>query len=251
MATSECTYRGEDDGPPPDDLQRFLNHLNELKATGCALLVVGDTSRELFTRASSQLLGDDDVTRHRVLAVTDATPGSVADRLPEASASPRPLAETTRVLNHAGAPRSVTASASSATAPKLAGIEETRIADPELAGLQSALCGAIDDVAADARRLEPADLRVGIDSLAPLLDHYDVDVVEQCLETVGDCVRAHDAMAHYVLPRDYDAEAVRRLLPAVDAAVELRALDPEAHDHDAQQRWCVPQLDIETEWTPL
>ncbi|WP_135830265.1 DUF7504 family protein [Halorussus halobius] len=249
MATDGPLERGADG--PPDDFQAFVNLLNELKATGCALLVVGDTSRDLFTRASGQLLGDADVLRHRVLAVTDATPTSVAERLPDPAETPRPLTETTRVVNHAEAPRSVTAATSPDTPPELAGIEEVRIADPELTGLQSALCQAIDDVRADAARLKPADLRVGIDSLAPLLDHYDVEVVATCLDAVGDRVRAHDAMAHYVLPRDYDADAVQALVPHVDAVVELRAVDPGAYGHDAQQRWRVPRENVETEWTPL
>jgi len=250
MATDDPRDRGAEDRPP-DDFQSFMNLLNELKATGCNLLVVGDASRELFTRASSQLLGDADVLRHRVLAVTDATPNSIAERLPDPAETPRPLTETTRVLNHAEAPRSVTATTSPDAPPKLAGIEEVRIADPELAGLQSALCEAIDAVAADATRLKPADLRVGIDSLAPLLDHYDADVVAQCLDAVGERVDAHDAMAHYLLPRAYDDDAVQRFVPHVDAVVELRAVDPEAYGHDVQQRWHVPRRDVETEWTPL
>lgn len=116
MATDTSTARGASEGPTPDDdVTAFVNVLNELKATGCTLLVAGDATRDAFTRASGQLLGDDDVLRYRVLAVTDATPRSVADRLPESRASPRPLAETTRLLSHAGAPRSITSDGDSAT----------------------------------------------------------------------------------------------------------------------------------------
>lgn len=250
MAFGDCLKRGGDDRPP-DDFQTFRNALNELKLTGCTVLVVGNTSRELFTRTSGQLLGDADVLRHRILAVTDAPPESVADRLPDPAKAARSLSETTRLLNHAGAPRTASTATGSATRDKLTDIEQTRVIDSELTGLGSALCEAADDVAAEAYRLRPADLRVGIDSLGPLLDHYDVDAVETLLDDVGECVRSHDAMAHFVLPRSYDDEAVQRLVPAVDAVVELRAVDPEACDHDAQQRWHIPEQNVETEWIPL
>lgn len=250
MVPGDSLTRGADD-KPPDDLQTFRNALNELKMTGCSLLLVGDTSRELLTRASGQFLGDADVLRHRVLATTDATSQSIVNRLPDPDEAVRSLSETTHILNHAGAPRTASTATGSATREKLADVEQTRIIDAELAGLESALCDAIEEVADEAHRLQPADLRVGIDSLGPLLDHYDVDAVEQCLDTVSERVRTHDAMAHFVLRRSYDDEGVQQLISTVDAVVELRAVDPEIHDHDAEQRWYIPAQDIETEWIPL
>ncbi|NHN61504.1 MULTISPECIES: hypothetical protein [Halorussus] len=248
MVTGRHTRRSPDD-LPPDDTTAFLTLLNELKATGCNLLVVGDAPREAFTRASAQLFGDADVLRHRVLAVTDATPGIVADRLPDPGEAPRPIAETTRLVTHAGVPRSAAADAE--LPPELADVRETRIADPELRGLEAALVDAIDDAADAAEHLSAADLRVGVDSLAPLLDHYGVDVVRRCLEGVGERVRDYRAMAHYVLPVARDADPVRALASQADAVIELRAVEPADRDRNAQQRWHVPARDITTEWTPL
>jgi hypothetical protein len=251
MTTDHFAVRESDHCAPPDDFTAFRSLLNELKATGCSLLVVGDASRELFTRASSHLLGDDETLRHRVVAVTDATPESIAKRLPDADAAPRPLTEMTRILNHAGSPRSVTATIDSGTPAELAGIRETRIADPELQGLQSGLADAIDAVAGEVAGLQPAELRVGIDSLGPLVEHYGEEVVRRCIGTVGGRVRRHDGMCHYVLAEDYDSQRVQAFRSEVDAFIELRAVDPIEHDHDAQQRWHVPQRDLVTEWTPL
>ncbi|WP_435181604.1 DUF7504 family protein [Halorussus sp. AFM4] len=248
MVTGRHTRRAPDD-LPPDDTAAFLSLLNELKATGCNLLVVGDAPREVFTRASAQLFGDPDVLRHRVLAVTDATPAGVANRLPDPGEPPRPLAETTRLVTHAGVPRSTAADAE--LPPELADVRETRITDPELRGLEGALVEAIEGAASAAEHLSPADLRVGVDSLAPLLDHYGVEVVRRCLEAVGERVRDHRAMAHYVLPAARDADPVRALAEPTDAVIELRAVDAADRDHDAQQRWHVPTRDITTEWTPL
>ncbi|USZ69993.1 hypothetical protein NGM10_16450 (plasmid) [Halorussus salilacus] len=250
MSTDQPHPSRADDGPP-DDLSAFIGLLNELKTTGCNLLVVGDAPREVFTRASGRLLGDDDQLRYRLLAVTDATPRSIAERLPDPDAAPRSLTETTRILNHTGAPRSVTAATDPTTPPELAGIRETCVADPELRGLQSALAEAIDETENRADRLRPADLRVCLDSLGPLIDHYGPDVVRRCIDAVGGHVRDRDAMAHYVLANAYDSDPVQALAPGVDAIIELRTVDPDEYGHDAQQRWHVPRRDITTEWTPL
>lgn len=250
MATDESCGRGSGE-KPDDDLSAFLNLLNELKATGCSLLVVGDAPRDVFARASGRLLGDADVVRYRLLAVTDATAQSVADRLPNPNETPRPLTETTRIVNHAGAPRSVTAATSSSAPPKLAGIEETYVSDAELRGLESALCDAMDEIAGRAPALQPGDLRVGIDSVDPLVYHHDAGAVQRCLDAVGEHARARDAMAHYVFPRSYDDSRVRDLETTVDAVVELRTVDAAAYGHDAEQRWHVPERDVTTEWLPL
>ena len=253
MAGSDSTGRRArgDDEPPDDDLTDFLGLLNDLKSTGCNLLVVGDAPRHLFTRASSRMLGDADAVRYRVLATTDATARSIAERLPDPAESPRPLTETTHVLNHAGALRSVTAATGANTPPKLTGIRETRIADPELAGLQAALVEAVEDFADEADDVRPADIRVSIDSLEPLLDSYGEDVVRRCLRLVGGHVRDRDAMAHYVLPKPFESDAVQRLADDVDAIVEIRMTDSPDGGQRAEQRWHVPGRNLNVGWTPL
>lgn len=249
--TTDCSPpRQADDGPPDDEVNAFLNVLNELKATGCSLLVVGDAPREAFTRASGQLLGDPEVLRYRVVAVTDAAVRSVADRLPDPETAPQPLAETTHLLNHAGAPRSLTGEGAAGPS-ELADVRETRVADPQLRGLQAGLEAAIETLAREARALSPGDLRVAVDSLAPLVDLHGAEAVRRCLDMVGGQVRETDAMAHYVLPDGMETEAVQSLVPAVDAVIELRTVNADEHDHDVEQRWHVPDRDLATGWTPL
>ncbi|WP_435175291.1 DUF7504 family protein [Halorussus sp. AFM4] len=254
MASPESTgpERGAGDPSSDDDLSCFFDVLNELKSTGCNLLVVGDAPRELFARASARMLGDDGANRYRVLAATDATPGSIADRLPDPAESPRPVGETTHLLNHVGAVRSVTDPADATAPADLAGVKETRVADPQLTGLQAALVEAVDDFAARADDpLAPAELRVGVDSLAPLVDFYGEDVVRRCLRIVGGHVRTHDAMAHYVLPEPYDSDLVRSLAADVDAVVEVRLADAAPDGRVGEQRWHVPNRDLSVGWAPL
>jgi hypothetical protein len=233
-----------------DDLTDFLNLLNELQATGCNLLVVGDARPDLFTRASAALFGDPGELRYRLLAVTDASPRSVAERLPGPDESPRPLAETTKIINHATTPRSVTSSAE-ASGADLTSIPEERVGDPRLEGLETALVEGIEEFDDRAGGLRPSELRVGVDSLDALLDNYGEEIVRALLRSVGESVRNHSAMAHYVLEAPYDSDRVRSLADAFDAVIEIRTVDPEEFDHDAQQRWHVPERGITTNWVPL
>ncbi|WP_132058822.1 DUF7504 family protein [Halorussus amylolyticus] len=250
MATDSSDGRGQSETTSDDELTEFRSHLNRLKQTGCTILVVGDAPRRLFTRTSAQLLGDDDTVRYRLVAATDATIESIVERLPAAEQLPCPLADTVHILNHAGAPRSMTAASNPDAPPSFADVRETRIADPELAGLQSALIDGIEEFARGTD-LRPADLRVGVDSLKPLVDHYGEDVVRRCLRIVGGHVRDHDAMAHYVLPGAYESDRVQALVDEVDLVIEVRGVNPNEYDHGAQQRWRVPSRDLTMDWTPL
>lgn len=241
--------RGGDENP--DDLENFVGLLDELRSTGCNVLICGDVPRPLFTRASSDMFGSDEEVRYRALAVTDASARSVAKRLPDPADSPLPVSETTHVLNHAGAIRSLTDATSVRTPTKLAGVTETKIADPQLDGLQSELLDAIDEFAFTATSIHPADIRVGIDSLEPLLDFYGEELVRDCLQTVGRHVYEHDAMAHYVLPKPYESDSVQALADEVDAIMELRVPKTPDYVGDGKQRWHVPDRELSMDWIPL
>lgn len=237
---------------PEDDFSDFLGLLHELKVDGCNILVVGDARRELFTRASTSLLGDASAHRYRVLAVTDASSRSVADRLPAPETTPQPLSATTKLVSHVAPPRSLSADADADVRSALADIPEARVADPGLAGLRDEL---VDGMAEFERRadggLRPAELRVGLDSLSALLDHYDHEVVCDCVDRITERARAYDAMAHYVLPEPYGGDRVQSLVDGFDAVIELRSVDPAGRGHDAEERWHVPDRDLTMDWLPL
>lgn len=236
--------RGGENGPPDEDLAAFRSTLRQFKQDGCNLLVVGDAPREMFTRASSSMLGDSDAPRWRVFALTDATSESVYERLPSADSTPRPLSETTKIVNHALPPRPITdtAGVSVATVP------EITVNDVNLDGLTTELCETVADFGTRSHR--PAQVRVAVDSLAPLLDHYDFEVVRRCLRTVGRRVRTYDAMAHYVLPEPYDGDRCGRLADEFDAVIELRT-PPEDVGHAAEERWHLTEANATTPWVPL
>ena len=232
---------------PDEDLATFQSRLRRLKREGCNLLVVGDAPRELFAQASESMLGDADARRWRVFGLTDATPESVRDRLPAASATPRPLSETTKLVTHpVGSQR--TTDAANPTGPTTtvpgAAIPEVTVEDTDLAEFGRELCSTIETFG--ARSYRPAEVRLSVDSLAPLLDCYDREEVRRFLRSVGSCVRDWNAMAHYVLPVAYDSEQCQRLADEFDAVVELRTTS-----ECAEERWHLPSSDATMPWVPL
>ena len=249
---SGANDRGRNNPTVPDgDGPQIAKVLSSLKAEGCNLLVVGDAPRRLFTCASASLLGDPDEQRYRVLAITDASPRSVTERLALGEADPDSLVETTEIINHASPPRSVTDAERDADASAPGEIAERRVVDPRLAGLQAEVAESIAAFNEEAAGLKPAQLRVGVDSLDALFDHYDFDVVRQCLRVVTGYVGDYDAMGHYVLMRPREDDLVQRIASEFDAVVEIRAVDSAKRDHDAEERWHIPDRDLTTDWLPL
>lgn len=244
---SSRSSRGRGDGSGGDADFRAL--LRTLREDGCNLLVVGDAPRRLFTRASASLLGGTDDRRYRLLAVTDASRRSVAERLPDPDETPGSFEETVRVVNHAAPPRSVAGDRS--TDAELPGVAETRVVDPQLAGLQAQLADAMAAFDRRAGGLAPAELRVGLDSLDPLVDHYEAGVVRRCLRVVTGYVADHRGMGHYVLTRPYDSDRARSLAGEFDAVVEIRAVDAAGDGPAAEERWHVPDRELTTDWMAL
>ncbi|UPW00331.1 hypothetical protein M0R88_17705 [Halorussus gelatinilyticus] len=254
MSAGSSGYRGGGSGGDAnasEDSPRFLDVLRELKADGCNLLVVGDAPRPLFTEASADLLGGTDERRYRLLAVTDASAQSVVERLPDPEETPGEFAETTEIVNHASPPRSVVESDGPLETPRLGDLSERRVVDPQLAGLQAELAESMAAFNRHAGGLHPAQLRVGVDSLGALFEHYDAGVVHRCLQVVTGYVADYDAMGHYVLTEPYDAERVSRLADDFDAVVEIRAVDSAKDDHHAEERWHVDNHDLVTDWFPM
>ena len=245
------TATGGDDGGGTNGGAELGSVLRELKADGCNLLVVGDAPRRLFTEASGSFLGGADERRYRLLAVTDASPRSVVERLPTADGTSDPSAETTEIINHASPPRSVANAGGGAGPGSVGELPERRVVDPQLGGLQAELAEAMAAFDRRAGGLDPAQLRVGVDSLGALLEHYEEGVVERCLQVVTGYVSDYDAMGHYVLVESFEAERVQSLVDQFDAVVQLRAVDSARHDHHAEERWHVPTRGLETDWLPL
>lgn len=245
--------RQRDDEKPPagEEFGDLLGLLNELKAEGCNLLVVGDSRRELFTRASGSLLGDANAPRYRLLALNDATPQSAAERLPDPVETSQPLTAMTKLVRHPLSARSTATAESAGSYPELTGIPESHVTTECLVELETELVESMTEFHNRTTTRGSTELRVGVDSLVPLLDRYEESAVRRFLRIVCDHAREYDAMAHYILPEPYDSDRVQSLANEFEAVVEVRSVDPTKHDHDAEERWHIPGKDLTIDWLPL
>lgn len=240
--------------PPGEDLAAFQSKLGRLKREGCNLLVVGDAPRELFTEASASMLGDADARRWRVFGLTDATPESVHNRLPATSVAPRPRSETTKMVSHPiASQRTTDAAEATANVPKVT------VSETGLSGFRSELLDATEQFSTQSHR--PAEVRLSVDSLIPLLDRYDRENIRQFLQTVTDRIHDWNAMAHYVLPMAYDSDRCQSLVDEFDAVIELRTTSERTDDGDssgnssesyqAEERWHLPESGATMPWVSL
>lgn len=234
-----------------ETMAAFVGHLRRLKTEGCNLLVVGEGPERLFARASSQMLGDGETRRYRALAVTEGSAAVARRRLPDAADS---LADTTAIVTQDEFTRSAAVDETEAavergrtSADELPPVPERRVESGGLAALRDELDDAISAFDARADGLSPAQLRVGVDSLAPLADRHDEAELRRFLRLLGERVREYDGMAHYVLAEPYESDRVQRLAPDFDAVVELRTTG----DAAGQERWHLPDEDVTMPWLPL
>jgi hypothetical protein len=228
--TTELRFRGDGDEPS------FSKWLANLKQVGSNLLITGEVPDTVSARATRYLFGRAD-RRFRVLALTDQTAGNAATRLPDDASAEDP---TTWVVDERRAERSAPATASGATA------ELDPVGSDGARRLCNEIEAAVDFYDEYADGLEPAELRLGVDSLFPLLQD-DSASAEHVLRRIGSTVRDVYGMAHYHLRVPADAAVVEDLMPLFDARVELR----KRPRRTPEQRWYAPELDATTPWMEL
>lgn len=213
----------------------FSEFLGELKRRGSMLLLVGPAQHTALSRACSRLLGESTETR-RPLFVRTGSSNCAHDAAGSLSVAP---GEAAREIRYRTATRSAAVAASGD------GRLPARTVDGDLDDLLSEMQTEIDAVRATAGELEPAELRVCVDSLDALLATHDDERVFRFLHGLSGSVRDAGAMCHVHLPADVDAEPVETLKPLFDAVVEIRAVGR------PQQRWHVPDEGFTTGWLSL
>lgn len=254
------------DGSDTESALSFARILRTLKRRGSNLLVVGITPDEGYGRVCERMLGDDTAgPRRRLLVVTGADSTGVAERARHAQ---RPPAGTARYITYAASARSAadeqvrqdgTASARAengdesesgeedgrgnegdgeAVLPESRHVETGRLAD-----LGDAIVAEIDAIEAESEGLVPAELRLCLDSLTPLLDAHDRDALVQFLDRVTTRVKAAHGMGHVHLPVARDWDAIDELEEPFDAVVELRV-----ERGRTQQRWHLQGAGVTSEW---
>lgn len=259
--------------------------LDDLKANGSALLVVGSVSEEIYARLSGSLLAGSDAADRRRIVVEHR-------RSPEVRFADveRWTPEWTRILRFDVAERRSVTTARSATTGQPPGFgpsppvgtqassgselspesgpvpvpgaepdsrtsdaesergdaDDVALVDGSVTDLGVAISHAIGQLASVAGGLEPGELRVAFDCVAPLLSRYDEETVFRFLHLLANEIRAVDGMGHVRLPGPADAPTARLLAPLFDAVVELRA-----DESGPQQRWHFRDADVTSRWLPV
>ncbi len=228
--TVELRFRGDGDDA------NFQTWLQRLKKRGSNILITGNVPDWLSAKAARTLFGYGQ-RRYRILALVDRTIDSPESRLPEGASA---TDSTTWLIDQRNGERSIPVAATSA-ASHLRPPEKDNVRQ-----LRGEIQTAISFYDERSEGLDPAELRVGIDSLFPLLQR-DGAATKQSLRTLGATVRGVRGMAHYHLRVPDDEAIVDELTPLFDARIELRrnpGMQPE-------QRWHVPELDKTTVWIEL
>lgn len=214
-----------------DSPVEFTSYLAELKEHGCNLLVTGEVGERVTRRATRRLFGSAAERRRRVLVLGDHAESEGDAFLPHGvSAADDDVAI---IAWDAG-----TRSAATRTS--------TPDRDAGVAALQADVCATVTRLDVAANGLAPAELRLGVVTVALLLDRYDRDDVRHALDAVTTQVRTVRGMGHYHLPVSDDADAVDDLEAPFDARIELRQGDGVG----AEQRWHVPEYGTTT-WVTL
>ncbi|OLZ42182.1 hypothetical protein A6E15_14930 [Natrinema saccharevitans] len=212
----------------------FADELSRLKRRGASVLVVGSVHPDQWRDACRRLLGcGTDRTRRRVLVSTTAGPHHAIHHVDETGS------EALSVIAYDAQARNAT----TAEPGETPSIRPATTEAESLADLGIAIEQAIENFETNTAALESGEVRLGIDSLLPLLEEYGRQRVFKLLHLVNGRTKAVDGMAHYHLPVERDARIVQTLSPLFDIIVELRE-----HDGDYQERWTIEDGDRRSGW---
>ncbi|PGF15728.1 hypothetical protein CP556_06085 [Natrinema sp. CBA1119] len=215
----------------------FSDELTRLKRQGASVLVVGSVQPDQRRDTCQRLLGcGASRVRRRVLVSTTGEPHPVSHFVDDGSS------ETLSVIAYNAQARSA-----AATAPDVSPSIEPSTTDVDtLADLGIAISSAIESFEATADVLEPSEVRVGINSLLPLLEEYGRQRMFKFLHLINGRTRTIDGMVHYHLPVERDAQVVPVLSPLFDVVVELRE-----QNGDYQERWDIDDGAYSSGWLPV
>ncbi|WP_252698216.1 DUF7504 family protein [Natronosalvus vescus] len=219
----------------------FTTALERLKRDGSSVLVVGSVGERQRQHVTSRLLGDDAEQQRRRILVTTTGEG-IDEHIHQANS----VDETTIIqYDGDGVTRGTTVAPSvftSPTSPPSPSDTDEATHPDTLGDIGIAISNAID--AFDDEALEPGTLRIGVDSLLPLLERYGREAVFQFVHLLNGRVKAANGMIHYHVPAAHDALIVSVLEPLFDITVVLRE-----HDEAWQEQWILDD-DHTSGWIP-
>lgn len=214
------------------DDEGFGTVLQSLKRDGALVLVAGVACDVVLDDFGARLLGEPGADRLRVVGALDRVPLSrVVARLARAGDDDAHVVTT-------AAHRSTAAGGPATTRD-----HPTVTAVSDEAAFVERFPGIVEDLVEERGGVEPAELRVGVDSLRAL---GEAGVDEGTLvATLRDLLKDHCGLGHVVLPVERDAPTVRTLHDRVDVVVELRT-----RSGTPEHRWLLADHGRATDWLP-
>lgn len=211
------------------DSATFAQALGTLKQEGSNILLVGERSTDAQLSACHRLLGEDRRdSRYRLFVLTDDSGCSSCH-------DGRDGRTRTRVIR-----RGTENDPSSA-------VQADSVVGTELLGaLGTEVVETVDEFEDEVDGLDPSELRVCVDSLAPLLTEHDRQNVFRFLHMLTSRIRQADGMGHFHLPVDRDHDSVRLFEPLFDAVVEVRT-----RNGGTEQRWHLRDQRTSSDWITL
>lgn len=213
----------------------FCDALAAYKQTGNATLVVGRLPPAVRTALARRHFGAPDERRLRLLALTNGE-AAVDSYLPSDLADADRSVRTT-VRTHDPPARSDAESMRppSAASPTLGG-------GSDLPAFGRRLDDAVEALHRDADRpFSPAQLRVSLDNLEPLLGVYGLDSVETFVGALTETVRDYRGMGQLFLPYPRSHPVVRALEPHFEIVLTTFRRSDDAY----YQRWDLREYDVQ------
>jgi hypothetical protein len=203
--------------------ETFADALAELKRRGSMLLLAGQGHGALEATCDQLLGATGPGDRRRLFVVTDPSPTHASPADPGA-----------RTVSYEAATRSA------AAAPTGDASVSDRHVEGDLGDLQSAVTDVIEGIDREVGGLDPAELRICIDSADSLLAASERERFFRFVHALTGVVRGVNAMCHVHLPVAFDAEEVQLLTPLFDAVIETRT--------GGHQRWHLREPELTTDW---
>ena len=216
----------------------FGERLSALKRRGSALLVVGVVPDDHRVRLCRRMLGDstEECRRRLVVQPETATP-SPDDRLPPSAGGESLESITFTIEKRSSAARPT---------PSEAVDRPTLVDGTDLTELGIAISEVIAAFEERGGDLDPAELRVCLDSFQTLLGEHDERDVFRFLHVLVGRIKSVRGMGHVHLSARPDDELVDVFAPLFDAVIEVRT-----NGGRLEQRWQFPKDDRVSAWIPL
>jgi hypothetical protein len=219
----------------------FADALKQYKATGNNTLVVGTFPQTTAYQLSRTHFGAVEESRYRVLAVTNPNQDAIEQRFPSELSAVNQHERTSVTTYSTTARGGATAAQSSRCSLSGPQIDSENGADLDV--FTQALFEEIDSLhAASTGGFEPAQLRVSLDGLEPLLGMFGVDAVDSFVAELTAAIRAYDGMGQFFLsyPRSHS------VIEALEQHFEIIMTVEQQPDGSYVQTWELPAYDIKT-----